>query len=91
MVAADWTKDSDAVLDWKFDWSLWLATSEIITASVMSATTGITIDSNSFTNTVATVWLSGGTPGIPYTVANRITTNQGRTDERSITIRVANR
>jgi hypothetical protein len=41
--------------------------------------------------TLATAWLSGGTAGTAYRVACRITTAQGRTDERSITIRCANR
>ncbi len=41
--------------------------------------------------TLTTVWLSGGTAGATYRAACRITTAQGRTDERSITIRCANR
>lgn len=91
MVAADYTKDADAVLDWKWDWSAWLATGETISASTMTASAGITINSSTNTSTTATVWLSGGTPGTPYLVSNRITTSAGRIDERSITIRVTNR
>lgn len=41
--------------------------------------------------TVTTVWLMGGTSGQVYTVTNRITTNQGRTDDRSLTILVEER
>jgi hypothetical protein len=87
----DWVKDSQAVLDWRFDWSDWLADGESIIASVMTVSAGLVMDSNTFSATSATVWLSGGTPGQPYLVANRITTSAGRTDERSITIRVTNR
>lgn len=90
-MAVDWTKDPDAVLDWLFDWSEWLATSETISASTMTVSPGLTLNTSTFGSTTATAWVSGGTPGQPYTLANRITTNQGRTDERTITIRVVQR
>jgi len=38
-----------------------------------------------------TVWLSGGTAGINYKVACLITTAAGRTDERTIWIKVVDR
>lgn len=91
MAAVDWTKDPDAILDWLFDWSEWLADSEAIIASTMTASPGLTVDSSIFGETTATAWISGGLPGQPYTLANRITTDQGRTDERTITIRVVQR
>lgn len=87
----EWLKDPQAVLDWTWDWSSWLQTSEDVISSSFSATPGITIDTDTNTTTTATVWLSGGTPGVPYLITNTITTNQGRTDERSITIRVKDR
>jgi hypothetical protein len=87
----DWLKDPDAVLDWRWDWSDWLADGETITASVMTVSAGLVKNSDTYSATSATVWLSGGTPGTPYSVANRITTSAGRTDERTITIRVTNR
>lgn len=91
MAQTDWLKDPDAVLDWRWDWSQWLEDGEQIVTSTMTVSAGLTLDSSSFTLATATAWLSGGTAGTPYTVANRITTNQGRTDERTITIRVVNR
>lgn len=91
MAQADWLKDPDAVLDWRWDWSTWLDTDEQINTSTFAVSPGIIIDSSSFTLFSTTVWLSGGTAGQPYLVSNKITTNQGRTDERSITIRVVNR
>ena len=89
-------KDSDAVLDYEFNWAdhpdgSWLSASETISSYVITASPGITVDSHSNTTEKVTVWLSGGTAGVPYTVACRITTNQGRTDERTMTIRVLNR
>jgi hypothetical protein len=88
---SDFTKDPDAKLDWKFDWSPWLQTGETIASSQFIVTAGITVDSTSNTSTNTTVWLLGGTPGLPYRVTNRITTSQGRIDDRSITIRVKDR
>jgi hypothetical protein len=87
-----WTKDPDAVLDWSFDWTAWLNTpAESISTSTFSATPGIVLGTTSNTPTGATVWLSGGSDGRPYTVTNQIVTSQGRTDNRSVTIRVQNR
>jgi len=86
-------KDPNAVLDYSIDWSTWLATSETISASSWTVPTGITqtTPAPSFTNTVTTIWLLGGTAGTTYTLTNHITTNQGRQDDRSITIQVVER
>jgi hypothetical protein len=87
-----WAKDSQAVLDWAFDWSKWLAVGESITGTpTVTVDAGLTKDSQSNTTNTVTVWLSGGTLGTTYKVACRITTNQGRTDERTIGIRVTDR
>lgn len=86
-----YTKDPQATLDYLFDWSGWLATGETITASTMTATTGITVQSASFTTTTATVWLAGGTLGTAYQVTNHVTTNAGRQDDRTITITIRDR
>lgn len=87
-MAYDFVKDPDDVLDYSFDWSAWLSASETISTLVIEASPGITVDSNSSSSTVSTAWLSGGTAGFPYTVTHRITTNQGRTVDRTMTIRV---
>lgn len=39
-------------------------------------------------NTVATVVMSGGTAGTTYTLLNRITTSDGRTQDQSLKIQV---
>jgi len=54
---------------------------------------GLTNNSDSLTdtNTSVTVWLSGGTVGVDYSVACKIVTSAGRTDERTVTIRIAQR
>ena len=84
-------KDPSAVLDWMFDWSDWLASGETITNHTITADTGITVDSWTEDDGKVTVWLSGGTAGINYKVACKITTTAGRTDERTIWIKVVER
>lgn len=85
------TKDPDATLDWHFDWSSWLASGETISTSTFICSAGIVVSSTSATTTNTTIWLSGGRPGQPYRITNRVVTNQGRTDDRSITVRVKDR
>ena len=84
-------KDPSAVLDYVFDWTGWLATGETITDYTITADTGITVDSPTEDDGKVTVWLSGGTAGINYKVACLITTAAGRTDERTIWIKVTDR
>lgn len=87
-----WIKDPSAVLDYTVDWSQWLDTGDTITTSTwVIAPTGLTQQSAASTPTAATVWLSGGTLGITYTVTNRITTAQGRDDARTLLIQVLDR
>jgi len=84
-------KDPSAVLDYAFDWTGWLAAGETITDHTITADTGITVDSSTESDGKVTVWLSGGTAGINYKVACLITTTAGRTDERTLWIRVVDR
>lgn len=91
MAVVDYHKDPSGVLDYGFDWSAWLASGEAITASTWFSTVGITIDSDTHSLTSTVVWLSGGTSSQVYEVTNQIVTNAGRTDQRSLIIRVTNR
>ena len=84
-------KDPGATLDYEWDWSNWLATDETITSATISAPSGLTLNSQSNTDTTATCWLTGGTPGVRYSVVCHIVTTDGRTDERSIFIDVQDR
>lgn len=84
------TKDSQAVLDYKWDWSDWLENGEtIISEEITSTPTGLTIDSHSSDGTTVTAWLSDGVDNSVYLVTCSITTSQARTDERSIIISCA--
>jgi len=85
----------------------WLGPDEVISDHTITAEAGITVDSSSRTgvvvhdgegnnisladNTSVRVWLSGGTAGESYDVACEITTDQGRTDERTIRVPVRER
>lgn len=89
--AASFIKDPDATLDYRFDWSAWLAGGETITTSTFTASAGITIQSSTAAATNTTVWLTGGRQGTPYRITNRIVTSQNRTDDRSLTIRIKDR
>lgn len=87
------TKDPQAVLDYKIDWSAWLASGETISTSTWTVPSGITDDSDSITdsNTSTTIWLSGGTADTDYDLINHIVTSEGREEDRTITIGVRQR
>ncbi len=98
MLDNQYLKDPSAVLDWAYNWNdssggktPWLATGEIIDSFVITADSGITVDSSTELDGKVTVWLSGGTAGQNYKVACLITTSAGRTDERTIWIKVTDR
>lgn len=84
-------KDPGATLDFGVDWSEWLDENEVIAESAWAVPAGLTLASHGHTDTLAVAWLAGGTAGQTHTVANRITTSAGRTDERSMTIKVVER
>ena len=90
-VFKDHKKDPDATLDWIFDWNDCLAEFEIITAAQFIVDPGITVTQYSHTMKTATVWLAGGTESQVYRVTCRITSSEGRTDDRSFTLRCTNR
>ena len=84
-------KDPDAVLDYAFDWSGWLTGAEVISSYTIDEDTGITVDSDLEAAGVVTVWLSGGTAGTTYALRCEIVTDAGRTDERTMIIKVMER
>jgi hypothetical protein len=82
-------KDPEAEVDYQIDWSSYLS-GATITSSLWTAP-GLSITSDSYTSTTATVWLSGGQINERYIARNKITTSAGQTDVRGITITVAQR
>jgi len=93
-VPSTFTKDPDAVLDYAFNWSDWLDSTqeETIESYVVTADAGLTVDSHAESDGKVTVWLSGGTVAATYyKVACKVTTSLGRTDERSMRFKVIER
>ena len=85
-------KDPNAVLDYTFDWTEWLDDlTDTIASRVVTPGTGLTLDSDAIAGKKVIAWVSGGTAGTTYTLACRITTAGGRTDERTIYIKVKER
>jgi len=83
-------KDPDEVLDYSIDWSTWLG-EDTISTSEWTVPAGITEDSDSNDTTSATIWLSGGTAGVKYSLVNEIVTAGGRTANRTISVLVVER
>lgn len=86
-----WNKAPGAKLDYSVDWSDWLADGETISDSAWTIPSGLTEVSDSESDGVATVWISGGTVATEYTVRNTVTTSVGRIDTRTLYITVVNR
>lgn len=86
-------KASTSTLDYTMDWSAWLTGSEVIASSEWTYPDGITIDSDSFTNTTAVANISGGTDGEVYLIKNKITTDStpAKVDTRTFNIYIAER
>lgn len=78
------TKDPDAELDYGIDWTAWLVEDDTIATSDWIVPDDLEKSNPSITDGKTTVWLAGGTVGQTYAVVNRITTAQGRTDDRTL-------
>ena len=84
-------KDPAERQDYSIDWATdgYLAVGETISVSTWSFPSGITqysTPSVNGTGQITTIWLTGGTHGEEYLVANTITTTASRIAERSIKI-----
>ena len=80
-------KSPSSVLDYQHDLTSELGT-DTISTSAWSLDSGITKDSDSKTTTASTIWISGGTVGMTYSVANTIVTAAGRTHYKAFYLRV---
>jgi hypothetical protein len=87
-------KDEDAVLTYSLDWSDWLPanttiTSNLFTVETLAGDTDALIKvSQSNTDTVTTVKLSGGTSGKIYKVYNTITITGSLIERRFFRVKV---
>ena len=86
-------KDPQALLDYGFDWSTWLGTDTIASSTwvVSGEDALLSVESSSHSSSGTTVWLSGGTLGVSYAVTNHIVTADGREDDRTMEINIADK
>ena len=83
-------KDPQAILDYSINWDdgYLEADENLVTSTWTIQPAGeLATDSTSNTAKLTTVFASGGVFGQIYSVVNRIVTDKGRTDDRSIWIR----
>jgi hypothetical protein len=88
-------KDPDALLDYSVDWEAegYLLEGEALESSSWLIEPSVSpeelaIDDQFVDGNVATIVVSGGVVGHRYKATNRIVTDAGREDDRSIIIRV---
>jgi hypothetical protein len=86
-------KDPQSVLDYQFDWSLWLAAEndDVINSFALTVPEGITLGTNNEVSGKVTFFLSGGTPGVTYPITCQITTAAQRIIDRSFDVDVQQR
>jgi hypothetical protein len=96
-------KDPDAILDYTFDWSAWLDDDSISAASpaIADSDTMTLADETdhasipsagySIVGDTVIVWLKGGAARDRAAVTCTITTDGGRTDDRTVYVRVRER
>lgn len=80
-------KDPSAIKDYGIDWALWMSSGDTISSSVFSAGT-LSVTSSSVSSYTTMCFISSGTADNTHRVTNRIVTTQGRTDERSFSLRI---
>lgn len=83
-------KDPDAVTDYEFDWSTWLVDGDTIESHTVTVT-GATLDSSAHDDSSVVAWVSAGAAGVDASVACRVVTADGRTDERTIILAIVER
>lgn len=85
-------KDPNAVLDYSFDWTAYLAAiTDTIESVEFVLDDGLTQVDYSHNTLMAVVWVSGGLAGTTARVTCRITTQGGRVDDRSVFLKIAER
>jgi hypothetical protein len=82
-----WTKDPDEIKKIVLDWGYILGEDVSISSSTFVAE-GVDIESTSFTNKDATVFVSGGVAGDVITIVNTITASDGQTREQETVLKI---
>lgn len=92
-------KDPNAVLDYTWDWTAWLAAAKTPADTIASATVTLTgsatavVNSVAFDTTKVTAWIGGGAVGDTIAVRCRITTANApaRIEDRTVYLKCKER
>ena len=88
-------KDPTARLDYAIDWQTVYLDGQTIVSSqwlvLPDVVGGITVNDAGTANGRTVVTLTGGLRGMRYQIVNRVTFSDGRSDERSLDVRVEDR
>jgi hypothetical protein len=89
-------KDPASVLDYAIDWGAqYLDPDDLLAESSWSVAPveegGVAVVGSDITDRISTVNVQGGIPGRIYRLFNRVVTQSGRIDERSVVLRVEQR
>lgn len=78
---------------WKLDWSAWLNGATISTSLWLPGSSNLNLFNKSTTASSTTTWISvaGGVTSLSCLVTNQITSSDGREDDQSVTVVVAQR
>ncbi len=88
-------KDPAASIDYAIDWGAGYLAGQTVVTSAWSVAPdeagGVHVGATVASPTRTGATLAGGTAGRVYRIANRVTLSDGRTDERSLVLRVEQR
>lgn len=91
---ATFSKDPDALLDYKVDWGSWLGTTDTIASAVVSSpgffeVDGIRLATHAVSgNNGHVIWLSAGSTNEEYQITSRIWTSAGRRNDQTFIVRI---
>lgn len=92
---ANFDKDPNAVLDYVFDWTEWLGEDTVASheflVSPSNHTDCVEVDSSDEDEGIITVWVSKGRAGSTYKLTCRVVTAGGRTEDRTVNLRMKHR
>jgi len=84
MISPRFDKDPTSKEDYTWDWSVWLASGETITAATFTAV-GVTATTGTHDTTTATTRVGGGTVGAVGTITCHIVTSTGQENDWTFT------
>ena len=92
-MSSSFTHDPQAVLDYTWDWSPWLADGETITAATVTPTSdAVTVSDVGHDDTTVTAWVTAtGTERTTVRLRCHIVTSADRADDRTITVSITDR